>query len=85
MGVGGVGGGWVGGEGDPYCITLTTLLPYHPYCITPLPPLLHYSLRPHLIDFMFHRSGGSDFCSLQKKKKKWARSCACVRAPIASL
>ena len=22
------------------------------------------------IDFMFHGSGGSDFCSLQKKKKK---------------
>ena len=38
------------------------------------------ALRPHLIDFMFHGSGGSDFCSLQKKK--WARSCACVRAPI---
>ena len=27
-------------------------------------------LRPHLIDFMFHGSGRSDFCSLQKKKKK---------------
>ena len=37
--------------------------------------------RPYLIDFMFRGSGGSDFCSLQKKKKKWARSCACVRAP----
>ena len=33
-------------------------------------------------DLMFRGSGGSDFCSLQKKKKKkWARSCACVRAP----
>ena len=27
-------------------------------------------IRPHLIDFMFHGSGGSDFCSLQKKKEK---------------
>ena len=39
------------------------------------------TIRPYLIDFMFRGSGGSDFCSLQKKKKKWARSCACVRAP----
>ena len=23
--------------------------------------------KAHLIDFMFHGSGGSDFCSLQKK------------------
>ena len=31
----------------------------------------HYrDTRPHLIDFMFHGSGGSDFCSFQKKKKK---------------
>ena len=43
--------------------------------------LLRNALRPYLIDFMFRGSGGSDFCSLQKKKKKWARSCACVRAP----
>ena len=28
------------------------------------------SVRPYLIDFMFRGSGGSDFCSLQKKKKK---------------
>ena len=27
-------------------------------------------IRPYLIDFMFRGSGGSDFCSLQKKKKK---------------
>ena len=27
-------------------------------------------VRPYLIDFMFRGSGGSDFCSLQKKKKK---------------
>ena len=26
-------------------------------------------IRPYLIDFMFRGSGGSDFCSLQKKKK----------------
>ena len=41
-------------------------------------------LRPHLIDFMFHGSGGSDFCSLQKKKKVGALLCmrTTVRAPI---
>ena len=43
--------------------------------------LSYMCIRPYLIDFMFRGSGGSDFCSLQKKKKKWARSCACVRAP----
>ena len=40
--------------------------------------------RPHLIDFMFHGSGRSDFLQFakkKKKKKKWA-PCACVRAPI---
>ena len=50
------------------------------------PANLAFLVRPHLIDFMFHGSGGSDFCSLQKKKKKkkkkWAHSCACVQAPI---
>ena len=31
-------------------------------------PVGHIFFRPHLIDFMFHGSGGSDFCSLQKKR-----------------
>ena len=29
-----------------------------------------YYIRPHLIDFMFHGSGGSDFCIIVAKKKK---------------
>ena len=43
------------------------------------------NVRPHLIDFMFHGSGGSDFCSLQKKKSGRAPAHAYVRRRDAAL